>query len=383
MSNFFYASPWMNEELRLFRGSVRRFVQDAFVPNQERWREQHHPDSAAWIAAGDAAVLLTDIPDDLGGGGGTFAHAAVVTEELARVGVHFGVREQSIVAHYLRRYGTEEQQRRWLPQMARGELIGAIAMTEPGAGSDLPGIKATARRVGDEYVIDGSKTFITNGLLAGLICLAVKTDTKAAGPTGISMILVETRDLQGFHVGRPLEKIGQHGQDTCELFFDSVRVPAANLLGPAEGKGFFQMMEQLPYERLTIGVSAVATCERAVAITTKYVKERTAFGKPLIDLQNTRFKLAECKTNAHVGRVFVDSCIQRVIDGELDSVSAAMAKYWLTECQSRILDECLQLHGGYGYMTEYPIARMWTDSRVQRIGGGTNEIMRDLIGWAL
>lgn len=383
MSSATYQSPWMNEELRTFRSSVRRFIQAEFIPNQDRWRQQHHPDPEAWAAAGKASMLLTDIPEEFGGGGGTFAHAAVVTEELALAGIYFGVREQSIVAHYLRVYGTGEQKGRWLPQMARGELVGAIAMTEPAAGSDLQGIRTTARRVGDEYVIDGSKTFITNGLHAGLVCLAVKTDVKAAGPTGISMILVETANLSGFHVGRPLEKIGQHGQDTCELFFDSVHVPASNLLGPAEGKGLFQMMEQLPYERLTIGLSAVATCERAVSITTKYVKERKAFGKPLIELQNTRFRLAECKTEAHVGRVFVDNCIQRFVDGELDPVTAAMAKYWLTETQSRIVDQCLQLHGGYGYMTEYPIARMWTDTRVQRIGGGTNEIMREMIGWSL
>jgi len=383
MSTAVYQSPWMNEELNTFRGSVRRFVREELVPNQDRWREQHRPDAGSWTAAGQASLLLTDIPGEFGGGGGTFAHAAVVTEELAFAGVYFGVGVQDIVAHYLHQYGSEEQKQRWLPQMARGELIGAIAMTESSAGSDLPGIRTTARRVGDEYVIDGSKTFITNGLHAGLVCLAVKTDAKAAGPTGISMILVETRDLAGFHVGRPLEKIGQHGQDTCELFFDAVNVPASNLLGPAEGKGFFQMMEQLPYERLSIGLGAVATCERAVEITTTYVKERKAFGRPLIDFQNARFKLAECKTEAHVGRVFIDSCIQRFIAGELDPVTAAMAKYWLTECQGRIVDECLQLHGGYGYMTEYPIARMWADTRVQRIGGGTNEIMRELIGWAL
>ena len=256
-------------------------------------------------------------------------------------------------------------------------------MSEPAAGSDLLGIKTTARLDGDHYVINGSKTFITNGWHAGIICLAVKTDTKVAGPKGISLIIVETKNLPGYHIGQPLEKVGMHGQDTCELFFDDVRVPATNLLGAAEGKGFSQMMVQLPYERLTFAVGAVATAEHAVAITTKYVKERTAFGKPLIDFQNTRFKLAECKTEAHIGRVFVDNCIELFIAGQLDAATAAMAKYWLTDCECRIVDECVQLHGGYGYMLEYPIARMWTDSRVHRIYAGTNEIMKEVIGWSL
>ena len=267
--------------------------------------------------------------------------------------------------------------------MARGELVGAIAMTEPAAGSDLQGIKTTARRDGDHYVINGSKTFITNGWHASIVCLAVKTDPRAAGLKGISLIIVETKDLSGYRVGRSLEKVGMHALDTCELFFDDVRVPASNLLGAAEGLGFSQMMEQLSYERLTIGLGAVATAEQAVAITTKYVKERMAFGKPLIDFQNTRFKLAECKTEAHIGRVFLDNCIERFIAGQLDPVTAAMAKYWLTDCQCRIVDECVQLHGGYGYMMEYPIARMWADSRVQRIYAGTNEIMKELIAWSL
>jgi acyl-CoA dehydrogenase len=373
----------MNDELRIFRSTVRRFVQDKFVPHQARWRQQHHPDAEAWTEAGGIGTLLTDLPEEYGGGGGTFAHATVVTEELAQAGVHFGCREQSVVAHYLLAYGREEQKHNWLPPMARGELVGAVAISEPAAGSDLQGIKTTARRDGGNYVINGSKTFITNGLHAGIICLAVKTDARVAGPTGISLIIVEAKDLPGFQVGRSLEKVGLHGQDTCELFFDDVCVPASNLLGPTEGRGFSQMMEQLPYERLTFGVAAVATAEQAVAITTKYVKERMVFGKPLIDFQNTRFKLAECKTEAHIGRVFIDSCIQRFIAGQLDPVTAAMAKYWLTDCQCRIVDECVQLHGGYGYMTEYPIARMWTDSRVQRIGGGANEIMKELIGWSI
>jgi acyl-CoA dehydrogenase len=383
MSSMTYQSPWMNDELRMFRATVGQFIRKEFAPNQDRWREEHRPDAEAWSRAGAASILLPDVPQEYGGGGGTFAHEAIVRDELAQAGVHFGSGVQSIVARYILCYGREEQKLNWLPRMARGELVGAIAMSEPAAGTDLQGIKTTARRDGNDYVINGSKTFITNGLHAGIVCLAVKTDVSAAGPKGISLIMVEVEDLAGYHVGLPLEKIGMHGQDTCELFFDEVRVPAWNLLGTAEGNGFFQMMEQLPYERLSIAVGAVATTELAVAITTNYVKDREAFGKPLIDFQNTRFKLAECKTEAHISRVFLDNCIERFIAGQLDDVTAAMAKYWLTDCQCRIVDECLQLHGGYGYMTEYPIARMWADSRVQRIYAGTNEIMKEVIGWAL
>jgi acyl-CoA dehydrogenase len=378
-----YQSPWMDDEVRMFRKTVRQFIEKEFAPHQARWREQHGPDANAWTNAGRAGILLSDLPEEYGGGGGTFAHEAVVLEELAQAGVHFGSAIQSTVAHYILAYGSEEQKRNWIPRMARGERVAAIAMSEPGAGSDLQAIKTSARREGDHYVVNGSKTFITNGSHADLVCLAAKTDAKVAGMRGISLIIVETKNLSGYRVGRPLEKVGMHAQDTCELFFDEVRVPVANLLGTAEGKGFAQMMEQLPYERLSIGVGAVAMAEQAVAITTRYMRERNAFGKPLFDLQNTRFKLAECKTQAHIGRVFLDSCIERFIAGRLDDASTAMAKYWLTEAQCRIVDECVQLHGGYGYMTEYPIARMWADSRVQRIYAGSNEIMKELIAWSL
>jgi acyl-CoA dehydrogenase len=372
----------MDDELRIYRDSVRRFIHEEFVPHQARWREQHAPDPDAWLKAGEAGLLLPDIPEEFGAGG-TYAYEAVVIEELARAGVHFGSNVHSIVAQYILAYGTPEQQRRWLPRMVRGELVGAIAMTEPSAGSDLSGIKTTARREGDLYIVNGSKTFITNGMRAGLVCVAVKTDTAVAGARGISMIVVETRALQGFRVGSSFEKVGRAGQDTCEMFFDDVSVPAGNLLGGREGRGLGQMLEQLPYERLSIGVSSVATAETAVEITTKYVKERIAFGKPLIDLQSVRFKLAECCTEAHIGRVFIDSCIQRYLAGTLDPATAAMAKYWLTETEFRIIDECVQMHGGYGYMLEYPIARMWADSRVQRIYAGANEIMKEVIGWSL
>jgi acyl-CoA dehydrogenase len=376
-------SPWETEEVGMYRRSVRHFVQKEFEPQQGRWREQHRPDPEAWKSAGRAGLLLPDVPESYGGGGGTFAHEAVVLEELAAAGVHFGSTIQSIVARYILAYGSEAQKVKWLPAMARGELVASIAMTEPGAGSDLQAIKTAARRDGEHYVIKGAKTFISNAAHAGLVCLAAKTDPKSAGMRSLSLIMVETAGLAGYSVGRALEKIGMHGQDTCELFFDDARVPAANLIGASEGRGFSQMMEQLPYERLSIAVNAVAVAERAVALTAKHVKDRHAFGKPLFDLQNTRFKLAECKTEAQIGRVFVDHCIERFIAGRLDEASAAMAKYWTTERQCRIVDECLQLHGGYGYMTEYPIARMWADSRVQRIYAGTNEVMKELIAWSL
>ena len=377
-------SPWMNEELGMFRKQVRRFVQEEFLPHEPRWRQQHRVDPEAWTKAGQTGILLTDVPEEYGGGGGTFAHETVVMEELARSGVHFGSGVHSIVAHYILSYGTEEQKKNWLPRMASGEMVGAIAMSEPVAGSDLQAIKTTAVRDGDSYVINGSKTFITNGWHAGIVCLAVKTEASGArSAKGISLVIVEAKNAPGYRVGKTLEKVGMHGQDTCELFFDDVRVPAGNLLGAEEGRGFYQMMEQLPYERLTVAVGAVAVTEQAVAITTQYVKERRAFGKTLLDFQNTRFKLAECHTEARIGRVFLDHCIERLMKGDLDTATAAMAKYWLTDKQCQIVDECVQLHGGYGYMVEYPIARMWTDSRVQRIYAGTNEIMKELIARSL
>ncbi|HLJ48145.1 MAG TPA: acyl-CoA dehydrogenase family protein [Bryobacteraceae bacterium] len=378
-----YVSPWINDEIQLFRKTVKRFVQEEFVPHEARWREQHRVDAEAWTRAGEVGILLTDVPEEYGGGGGNYGYEAVVTEELCYGGVHFGHGVHSIAAHYILDYGNEDQKAYWLPRMAKGELIGSIAMTEPVAGSDLQNIKTVARRQGECLVINGSKTFITNGWHTNLIVLAVKTGEALAGAKGISLVVVEARDLAGYRVGRTLEKIGMHGQDTCELFFDDVRVPAQNLLGGEEGRGFYQMMEQLPYERMGVSVGATATTEQAVAITTKHCKERAAFGKKLIDFQNTRFKLAECKAQAHIMRVFLDSCIERLIEGKLDTATAAMAKYWLTDRECDIIDECVQLHGGYGYMMEYPIARMWTDSRVQRIYAGTNEIMKELIARSL
>ena len=371
-----HESPWQIEEAGIFRRTVRKFVESELAPRVSDWAERGCSDKESWIKAGAAGLLLPDVPETYGGGDGTFAFEAVVIEELARAGVHIGFGVQSIVAHYILSYGDEAQKQRWLPRMARGELIAAIGMTEPGAGSDLQAIQTLARKDGDAYVINGSKTFITNGANANLVCLVVRTDPKATGPRSLSMIVVETEGLDGYRVGRPLEKIGRHVQDTCELFFSSVRVPAANLLGAGEGRGLF-------YERVSVGLNAVVNAERAIEITTDYVKGRKAFGKALMDFQNTRFKLAECKTEAHIGRVFIDNCIQLFILGQLDLVTAAMAKYWLTERESRIIDECVQLHGGFGYMQEYPIARMWVDSRAQRIYAGSNEVMKELIGSSL
>lgn len=374
---------WMTDEIRLFRRSVQHFIETEIAPHHAEWEQQGYPDADAWLRAGKMGLLLADVPEQYGGGGGTFAHEAVVIEELARSGVNFGFNLQSIVAHYILSYGSEEQRQRWLPRLASGELVGAVGLSEPQSGSDLQGLRTTARRDGDNYVINGSKTFISNGWQAGIVCLAVRTDPKASGPRALSLIVVETKDLPGYRVGHPLHKIGRRAQDTCELFFDEMRVPAENLLGSNEGRGLFQMMDQFRYERLSIGLSAVAAAEHAVKITADYVKERKVFGKPLLDLQNTRFKLAECKTEARIGRVFIDNCIQQFIAGQLDNVTAAMAKYWLTDWQCRIIDECVQLHGGYGYMQETLIARMWADARVQRIYGGANEVLKEVVASSL
>jgi len=283
----------------------------------------------------------------------------------------------TIAAHYILDYGTEAQKRRWLPGLASGELLAGIALTEPGCGSDLKSLRTRARREGDEYVIDGAKTFITNGFSANLLVVAVRTGE--AGSRGLSLVVMETEKLPGFRVGRRLEKLGQHASDTAELFFDGVRVPAGNLIGEEEGKGFVQLMSQLPYERLLLCVSAAAAIELAVELTVEYTKQRKAFGQTLADFQNTRFKLAECATIAHVVRTFLNDCTQRLLDGTLDDEAAYMAKWWCTEQQGKVTDECLQLFGGYGYMAEYPIARLYADARVQRIYGGTTEIMKDLI----
>jgi acyl-CoA dehydrogenase len=374
----------MTEDLDLLRQLARTFLEKEATPNQERWAAQKHVDREFWNKAGEVGLLCLSIPEEYGGGGGTFAHEAVLLEEQARAGdsswgnsVHSG-----IVAHYLLAYGSEEQKQRWLPQLASGRMVGAIAMSEPGAGSDLQGVKTKAIREGDHYVVNGSKTFITNGSQADLVIVVAKTDP-AERAAGISLIVVETAEAPGFRRGRVLDKVGLKGQDTAELFFDDVRVPVGNLLGPVEGQGFIQLMQQLPQERLIIAVASVAGIEAAVDLTLEYVKERTAFGRELIKFQNTKFTLAECATEAAVTRAFVDDCVGQHLAGELDVPTAAMAKWWSTERLCRVVDECVQLFGGYGYMTEYPIARAWADARVQKIYGGTNEIMKEIIARSL
>jgi len=374
-----YRSPWLDDELEEFRGTVRRFVTDELAPREAAWQLAHRVDAGSWRDMGAMGLLLCDVPEDWGGSGGTFAHDCIVFEELAYAGVmSFGKHVHNICAHYVLAYGTDAQKRRWLPRLATGELVGAIAMSEPAAGSDLQGIRTRATRRGEDYVLDGSKTFISNGQVANLICVVARTDP-GGGAKGISLLIVETDGRSGFRRGRTLDKIGLPGQDTSELFFDDCRVPAQSLLGGSEGAGFAQLMEQLPYERTLVALSAVAVIERAVRITVDYARERKAFGRALIEMQNTRFKLAEARTIAHVGRVFIDSCIARYLAGTLDTATASMAKWWLTDMQGQVLDECLQLFGGYGYMREYPIAQMYADARVQRIYGGTNEIMKEII----
>jgi acyl-CoA dehydrogenase len=376
-------SPWMDEDLAIFRDAASKFIEAEMAPNEERWRKQQHVDPAIWRKAGEVGLLCTDIPAEYGGIGGDFRHETVLYEELNRRGLTgFGQGVHSICAHYLLNHGTEAQKLRLLPRMASGELIGAIGMTEPAAGSDLQGVRTRAVRDGDDYVVNGSKIFITNGYLAGLIALVVKTDP-VQGAKGTSILMVETAGLAGYRVGRILDKMGMKAQDTAELFFENVRVPAANLLGGVEGQGFYQLMGDLPYERALIAVVGVAAMEGALAETVKYVKERKAFGKTIAEFQNTKFKLAELATKTRIARVFVDDCIAKIVAGTLDTVTASMAKYWVTEAQQEVLDECVQLHGGYGYMNEYLVCRMFADARVQRIYGGTNEIMKEVISRSL
>jgi long-chain-acyl-CoA dehydrogenase len=374
-----YRSPWSDDELEAFRRTVRRFVEGELAPREPAWQRAHRVDAQSWRDMGAMGLLLCAVPEALGGSGGSFTHDCVVFEELARAGVmSLGKHVHNICAQYVLAYGTDEQKTRWLPRLATGELIGAMAMSEPNAGSDLQAIRTRATRHGDVYVLEGSKSFVSNGQVANLVCVVARTGGDA-GAKGISLVIVETDGLAGFRRGPTLDKVGLPGQDTSELFFDDCRVPAAWLLGGVEGAGFGQLMEELPYERTLIALSAVAVMERAVEFTVDYARSRKAFGRALIELQNTRFKLAEAKTIAHVGRVFIDSCIVRYLAGTLDTATASMAKWWLTDMQNHVVDDCLQLFGGYGYMREFPIAQMWADARVQRIYGGTNEIMKEII----
>ncbi|NUR30604.1 MAG: acyl-CoA dehydrogenase [Catenulispora sp.] len=378
-------SVWAGDDVEALRDLAKSFFTHEALPREEEFAAQGFPSRDLWQAAGKLGLLCASIPEEYGGGGGTFAHEVAITEAQMRSGagamaiaVHAG-----IVAHYLNAYATEEQKHRWLPRMAEGTLIGAIAMTEPGTGSDLQSIATKAVRDGAEYVVSGAKTFITNGHNAGLVVIAAKTDP-GQGAHGVSLLVAEVDDdTPGFQRGRVLKKVGQHSTDTAELFFDGLRVPAENLLGGTEGQGFVQLMVQLPQERLLVAAIGMAMLEAAVEHTVAYTKEREAFGRPLFKLQNTRFELAECATIARVARVFFDDCVLKHLAGELDAATASMAKYWITDRQTEVVDRCVQLHGGYGYMLEYPIARLFADGRIQRIYGGANEIMKELIARSL
>lgn len=379
-----HRSPWMTEELEDLRKLTRTFLAKELVPHQERFAEQHMVDRDFWRKAGDAGLLCISIPQEYGGGGGTFEHESVIAIEQALVGddgwangVH-----STIVAHYINAFGSEEQKQRWLPGMASGELVGAIAMTEPTTGSDLQRVRTRAVRDGDGYVINGSKTFISNGTHCDVLIIVARTSDEAGGK-GLSLIVAETADLPGFERGRVLQKIGQHSQDTRELSFVDMRVPTANLLGDREGLGFVQLMQQLPQERLIIAVGAAASAEASVRLATAYAKDREAFGDNLMSFQNTRFVLAECVGDALAARTLVDSCITRHVAGELDAAGASLAKFWCTDVQNKVADKCLQIFGGYGFMAEYPIARIFAGARVQKIYGGTNEIMKELVARSL
>lgn len=373
----------MNPELEGFRDAVRRFIASEITPHQERWSKQQHVDRELWHKGGEMGILCADIPEEYGGSGGSFAHQAIVFEELGYAGdMAFGIHVHAIAAHYILNQGTEEQKRRYLPHLASGAMVAAIAMSELGAGSDLKAIRTSARKVDTGYKLNGSKTFISNGYLADLIVVVAKTDTEA-GAKGISLLLLETKNNPGFRVGRILEKVGQKGQDTCELFFDDAHVAVENVLGGVEGLGFKQLMAELPYERTIVGVAGIAAIERALQLTVEHTRQRRAFGAALIDMQHTRFVLAEIKTEATVARIFIDRCIEDTIAGKMDTVRASMTKYWLTDLQCKVIDQCVQLFGGYGYMLEYPIAQMYVDARVQRIYGSANEIMKEIIARSL
>jgi len=379
-----HQSNWMNPELGAFRDSFRRFLSADLAPKAGGWRKAKMVERDAWRALGEIGALLPSVPEAYGGIGGSFAFEAAVIEDITALvpDMATGVSVHSaIVAHYILNYGSQEQKQRWLPKMARGEFVGAIAMTEPGAGSDLQAVRTSAKRVGNAYVLNGQKTFITNGHAADLVIVVARTGEP--GAKGLSLIVVETAQCEGFRRGRSLDKIGLHASDTAELFFDNAIAPPENLLGAEEGQGFVQLMQQLPQERLILAVSSVAAMESALALTIDYTKQRRAFGKPIFEFQNTAFKLAERKTEATIARVFVDFCIERMIAGELDTVTASMAKYWCSQKQAETVDECLQLHGGYGYMEEYAIARMFVDARIQKIYGGANEIMKVIIARSL
>jgi acyl-CoA dehydrogenase len=368
-----------------FRDSFRKFLEQEVAPFHEQWEEQGFVDRAVWNKAGENGFLCTSMPEEYGGAGADKLFSVIEMEELGRSGfsgIGFSLHSE-IVAPYILHYGSEEQKQKYLPKLASGELVSAIAMSEPAAGSDLQGIKTRAVRDGDHYVLNGSKTFITNGWHADLVIVVAKTNPNE-GAKGTSLFLVE-RGMPGFEKGKRLKKIGLKAQDTSELFFNDVRLPPEALLGGAafENRGFICLMEELPWERLQIAVTAISSAQAAIDWTTTYVKERKAFGQPIGNFQNTRYKLAELQTEVQIAQVFLDKCTELLMEKKLDTATASMAKYWTTDLQCKVMDECVQLHGGYGYMWEYPIARAFADARVQRIYGGTNEIMKEVISRAM
>jgi len=383
MPLFTTSAAWVTTEHHLYADIVSRFLQDHMVPNVARWYDQGQIDREFWNLAGEAGLMGAGVPEAYGGAGADMSFEVVALYEQGFAGdVSWGYAIQSIVMHYLVAYGFEEQKLAWLPKLVSGEYVGAIAMTEPGAGSDLQAIRTTAMLEGDEYVINGSKTFITNGQQADFVIVVCKTDPQA-GAKGTSLIVVETDKVEGFERGRNLKKLGMKGNDTSELFFNDVRVPASNLLGDTAGQGFYQLMNQLTWERLIVGVQGLGCADFGLQETIAYTRERQVFGKPVFEFQNSRFKLAEAKTKLEVTRSFICDAIAQVDAGKLDASTASMVKYWATEVQNDVLDECVQLHGGYGYMMEYPITRLYADARVQKIYAGTNEIMKELIARSL
>jgi acyl-CoA dehydrogenase len=383
MSLFIPSAAWVTEEHRMFADMAARVYAQDLAPHISKWVKQGQVDRSFWEIAGAQGLMGGAVPEAYGGAGGGVGFDAITVYEQGAVGdCGWGYSIQSIVIHYLMAYGSDEQKQRWLPDLVAGRRVAAIAMTEPGCGSDLQAVSTTAVKDGNQYRINGAKTFITNGQSADLIVVVAKTDP-AAGARGVSLIVVETDQAQGFRRGRNLEKLGMKANDTSELFFDDVKVPLTNLLGQDEGQGFYQLMKQLPWERLVIAITALGAIDFALSETITYVQGRNAFGKRVMDFQNTRFKLAEIKTKAEVLRAFVNDCIARAEAGTLDAATASMAKYWGSETQNEVMHECLQLFGGYGFMMEYPIARLYADARVQMIYGGTNEIMKELIARSL